>query len=113
VPLVDERTYKRVQELLEKRRTWPPKPDDEVIDKLKRLLAQKGELSHRIIKKARGLFEPRTYYTRYGSYLKVYEMVGYKVPPERLKSHRRAMNGRLCAKNSYKTYVGIFLTIYD
>lgn len=88
-PIVDERTFKRAQKILDKRRT-AMQPDDVVLAKVKKVLADKGELSYRIIKKARGLFEPGHYYVRYGSYLKLYELVGYKPPPLRLKSQRRA-----------------------
>ena len=94
-PLIDDTTFKLAQKHIEKRRTRPPKPDDEVIEQLRRLLARKGRLSHHVIKKAKGLFEPRTYYSRFGSYLNVYKMVGYQIPPERLKSYRRATNGRV------------------
>ena len=94
-PLVAMSTYKRVQKILDARNKRNVKPDAEVIGRLKGLLAKKGKLSHKIIEKAKGVFDPHTYYLRYGSYLKVYEMAGYKPAPEVLKSHRRAMNARL------------------
>jgi DNA invertase Pin-like site-specific DNA recombinase len=99
VPLVDSRTFDRAQKMLARRRTWPARSDEEVIGQLRRLLARKGELSHKIMKAARGLYEPRTYYSRYGSYLKLYELVGYEVPKERLRSYKRAMNARLLRAN--------------
>ena len=88
-PIVDDRTFKFAQKMLDKRRTVM-QSDNVVLAKVKKLLANKGELSHSIIKKARGLFRPGQYYIRYGSYFKLYELVGYKPPPLRVKSQRRA-----------------------
>jgi DNA invertase Pin-like site-specific DNA recombinase len=88
-PIVDHRTFQLAQEMLDKRRRVM-QPDNVVLAKVKKLLAAKGELSYSLIKKARGLFHPGQYYVRYGSYFKLYELVGYKPPPGRLKSQCRA-----------------------
>jgi DNA invertase Pin-like site-specific DNA recombinase len=83
VPIVDEALFEQAQGALEKRRSKPlRKSDKEIIDRLKRVLEREGKLSGRIIAKSRGLFAPRAYYRRFGSYLKVYQLAGYTPPPK-------------------------------
>ncbi|HEY6182510.1 MAG TPA: recombinase family protein [Terriglobales bacterium] len=97
-PIVDDRTFKDAQKMLDKRRTVT-QPDEVVLAKIKKLLTDKGELSYSIVKKSRGLFHPGQYYVRYGSYFKLYELLGYKPPAVRLKSQCRARVVRAVRKS--------------
>jgi DNA invertase Pin-like site-specific DNA recombinase len=82
-PIVDEATFERAQRVIEARSNRPPKSDEEIIKSLKRVLAREGRLSESIIRSSRGLLKPRVLYNRFGSFLKLYELVGH-VPPERM-----------------------------
>jgi DNA invertase Pin-like site-specific DNA recombinase len=70
VPIVDEATFQRAQEILLKRKTYPRRSDEELLEKLKRVLDRHGELSERIISRSRGVFHQRTYWKRFGSLLR-------------------------------------------
>jgi DNA invertase Pin-like site-specific DNA recombinase len=76
-PVVDEATFERAQRVIEGRSNRPPKTDQEIIENLKRVLLREGRLSESIIRRSRGLLKPRVLYNRFGSYLKLYALVGH------------------------------------
>jgi len=75
-PIVDKATFDRVQEMLPRNvdRQWS---DAEILRKLKRLLATKGRLSEAIILKARGTPAIGTLHRHFGSYQRMYSLIGY------------------------------------
>ena len=74
--IVDWKLFERVQAVIKKRRA--PKTDQELLCKVKRLLAAKGALSADIIDKAKGVSQPSTYKAHFGSLKRVYDLVGYR-----------------------------------
>lgn len=77
--IVDRKTFEMAQAALPKRENslWS---DDEMLKKLRRLLATKGRLSLSLIEKARGMPCTTTLYYRFGSYRNMYRQVGISVP---------------------------------
>jgi DNA invertase Pin-like site-specific DNA recombinase len=84
VPIVDDGTFQRAQQLIEKRRGL--RTDKELLDHLRRLLAKKGRLTAKIINSARGMCDWKTYSSHFGSLPKAYELVGYALSPEAKKA---------------------------
>jgi hypothetical protein len=58
-------------------RSWS---NDEMLKKLRCLLAAKGRLSETLIRKARGMPGSTTLHKHFGSYRQMYEMIGYRPP---------------------------------
>jgi hypothetical protein len=79
--LVDERTFDQAQAMLPRQadRCWT---DNEILNRLKRLLKAKGRLSERLILKARGMPSTSTMHEHFGSFRQIYELVGYDLPAE-------------------------------
>ena len=77
--IIDQHTFDRLQARLPRNadRLWS---DQELLNKLKRLLAAKGRLSEKLILKARGMPSTRTLRKRFGSYREMYALVGYHPP---------------------------------
>jgi len=82
-PVVDEATFENAQRVIEGRSNRPLKSDEEIITNLKRVLAREGRLSESIIRRSRGLLKPRGLYNRFGSFLRLYELIGH-VPPDQM-----------------------------
>jgi DNA invertase Pin-like site-specific DNA recombinase len=78
-PIVDQDTFDRAQARLPRNadRLWS---DQEILNKLRRLLAAKGKLSETLILKARGMPSTHTLRRRFGSYEKIYALIGYHPP---------------------------------
>lgn len=96
-PIVDIKVFNRVQTFLQsiKPLAWT---DNELISRLKTLLAQKGKLTQQIIDQTPGMPSSASYYAHFGPLRRVYPLVGYK--PERgtfTKIFRRDQNERLRA----------------
>jgi DNA invertase Pin-like site-specific DNA recombinase len=74
--IVDQATFDRVQVMLPRNadRRWT---DTEILRKLRRLLAAKGRLSEGIILKARGMPSTSTLLNHFGTYRKMYALMGY------------------------------------
>jgi DNA invertase Pin-like site-specific DNA recombinase len=74
-PVVDHLTFLEAQRILQSRTN--NKTDEELLDALKRLLAQHGRLSLRLVKESPDVPSPSTYRLRFGSLRRAYELIGY------------------------------------
>ena len=84
-PIVDETMFQKAQKIILRRCTRPRRSDAELLAKLQRVLGKYGKLNERIINRSRGAYHERTYWKRFGSLLRAYELVGYKVSPRLAK----------------------------
>ena len=75
-PLVSTETYERAQRMLDERTI--NKSDAELLERLGRLLSRKHYLSEQLIDKSRQVPSMNTYYRRFGSLRKIYQLVGYE-----------------------------------
>lgn len=82
-PIVDQDTFDNAQSALPRRADslWS---DDEILSKLRRLLAAKGRLSERLIVRARGMPATSTLHNHLGSFRNAYKLIGYNAPEEDL-----------------------------
>src|SRR5260370_33583777 len=51
---------------------------------MRRVLAREGKITQTLLK-GRGIFDHRTYYQRFGSVMRAYELAGYLPPPRTIK----------------------------
>jgi DNA invertase Pin-like site-specific DNA recombinase len=81
VPIVDQDTFDRAQEALPRAGdySWS---DDEILRRVRRLLKVKGRLSENLLDAARGMPSLYTIYKHFGSYQRLYERVGYRIPSD-------------------------------
>lgn len=79
-PIVDEGTFSAAQQILEGR-TFN-QSDQDLLDKLRVLLASEGRLSLRLITGAEGVPSPSTYRLRFGSLRRAYQLIGYGRPDQ-------------------------------
>jgi DNA invertase Pin-like site-specific DNA recombinase len=107
-PVVDEATFEAAQRAIEGRSNRPPKSDQEIISKLKRVLAREGKLNTSIINRVRGLLKPRVLYNRFGSFLRLYELVGHVPPDEMLKGYMNRQRAWMLRKNLFQELVTVF-----
>jgi DNA invertase Pin-like site-specific DNA recombinase/DNA-binding winged helix-turn-helix (wHTH) protein len=70
VPIVNQELFDQVQRQLQKRAKHPPKSDADLIRRMKKILERHGVLTHRLV--------GQRFYTRFGSLMKAYELVGYQ-----------------------------------
>jgi len=77
VPIVSQELFDEAQRRLRKRGKHPPKSDADLIRRLKKILERHGKLTHSLV--------GQRYYTRFGSLMKAYELVGYQPRPKVLK----------------------------
>jgi len=80
VPIIDRETFDRTQA------TRPQKSDslwsdEEILKKLRRLLASKGYLSESLILRTPGMPAIDTLRRHFGTYRQLYKAVGYQLPP--------------------------------
>ena len=80
VPIVDRDMFDRVQRLIKKRGAHPERTDAYFIQGMKRVLAREGKLTKRILE--RKFTFSHTYYKRFGSVTRAYELAGF-LPPSR------------------------------
>jgi DNA invertase Pin-like site-specific DNA recombinase len=82
-PIVDQETFGRVQVTLPTTadQLWS---DDEILARLRRLLAKKGRLSEELIKNARGMPAISTLHRHLGSYEQIYKKVGFQYDPQNI-----------------------------
>jgi DNA invertase Pin-like site-specific DNA recombinase/DNA-binding winged helix-turn-helix (wHTH) protein len=106
VPIVSRDVFDLVQQLLKKRGTPPRKSDAQIIQGMKKLLARKGQLTHRILKQ-KGILG-WGYYKRFGSIMKAYEIAGYHPPLRTVKLSEAQMQMRLLRKGLYLRLKQIF-----
>ncbi|MFZ0796649.1 MAG: recombinase family protein [Terriglobales bacterium] len=78
-PIVDQETFDRTQAALPRRSDslWS---DEEILKKLRRLLASKGYLSESLILKTSGMPATDTLHSHFGTYRQLYKAVGYELP---------------------------------
>jgi DNA invertase Pin-like site-specific DNA recombinase len=79
-PIVDDPTFVEAQRILESRTI--NKTDKELLDALKRLLAQEGRLSLKLVKESPDVPSPSTYRLRFGSLRHAYDLIGYGRPDQ-------------------------------
>jgi DNA invertase Pin-like site-specific DNA recombinase/DNA-binding winged helix-turn-helix (wHTH) protein len=106
-PIVDRLTFDRAQELIQKRSTRPKKTDVDLIRAMKRVLAQKGKLSQRLLS-GKGILDHRTYRLRFGSVMKAYELAGYQLPAATMKSSQSQRQIMLLRANLYARLKQLF-----
>jgi len=83
VSIVNRDVFDRVQKLIKGRGAPPERPDAYFIQGMRRLLDREGKLTQRLLKRKR-IFA-HTYYKRFGSALRAYELAGYVPPPTTVK----------------------------
>ncbi|MGO9516750.1 MAG: recombinase family protein [Candidatus Korobacteraceae bacterium] len=78
--IIDLETFDRTQAAMPRRSDslWS---DEEILKKLRRLLASKGYLSESLILRTRGMPATSTLHKHFGNYRQLYEAVGYQLPP--------------------------------
>lgn len=83
-PIIDGGTFAAAQRTLKNSRTAPASPEA-MLAALKRLLAKKGQLTAGMIDKSRALCGSGTYFRRFGSLLRAYELAGFKPSSSRVE----------------------------
>ncbi|HTA25976.1 MAG TPA: recombinase family protein [Terriglobales bacterium] len=81
-PVVDRVTFEKAQAILERRTT--EKSDAELLDGLRRILAEKGQLSATIISRSPQIPCVSVYSHRFGGLLKAYDLIGYQAAAQDL-----------------------------
>ncbi|MGO9517829.1 MAG: recombinase family protein [Candidatus Korobacteraceae bacterium] len=78
--IIDQSTFDLAQAALPRRSDslWS---DEEILRKLRRLLASKGYLSESLILKTSGMPAAGTLHSHFGTYRQLYKAVGYQLPP--------------------------------
>ncbi|MGY8679789.1 recombinase family protein [Bradyrhizobium sp. UFLA05-153] len=75
-PIVDQDVFLRAKKILEESRVYIS--EEEMLTRLRKVLAKKGSLSIKIIDSAPGLPSSSTYAKHFGTLQNVYRMIGYK-----------------------------------
>jgi hypothetical protein len=80
-PIVDRETFDRAQACFPRKAdlTWS---DEEILQRVRRLLKSKGRLSETLLLKARGMPATATILNHFGTYRQLYERVGYHLEAE-------------------------------
>jgi len=100
VPIVSQELFDQVQRQLRKRGKHPPKSDADLIRRMKKILERHGMLTHRLV--------GQRYYTRFGSLMKAYELVGYQPRPKVLKRNETERKMRHLRKGLYAKLKDLF-----
>jgi DNA invertase Pin-like site-specific DNA recombinase/DNA-binding winged helix-turn-helix (wHTH) protein len=79
-PIVDRDIFNSAQRLLERSAKRRNRSDACYMRGMKRVLAREGKLTQRLLKQNR-IFDYKTYYKRFGSITKAYELAGYRLSP--------------------------------
>ncbi len=77
-PIIDQRTFDRVQFVRKKRLEKPT--DEEILRRLKVLLRTKGKLTEKLIANTRNMPTLSTYRWRFGTWRQLYKQIGYDAP---------------------------------
>ena len=77
-PIVDEATFAQAQQVLEARTS--NRSNEELLQKLRALLALEGRLSHKLVHDSLLTPSPSTYRGRFGSLAEAYRLIGYWNP---------------------------------
>jgi hypothetical protein len=80
-PIVDKETFDRAQASFPRKAdlTWS---DEEILQRVRRLLKTKGRLSETLLLKAAGMPATATIHKHFGTYRQLYERVGYHLEAE-------------------------------
>jgi DNA-binding winged helix-turn-helix (wHTH) protein len=100
VPVVNQELFDQVQKQLRKRGKQPPKSDADLIRRMKKILERHGMLTHRLV--------GQRYYTRFGSLMKAYELVGYQPRPKVLKRNETERKMRHLREGLYAKLKSLF-----
>jgi DNA invertase Pin-like site-specific DNA recombinase len=79
-PIIDHATFFEAQRILQRRTI--NKSDEDLLDSLRALLAEKRRLSLSLIKNSKDVPSPSTYRQRFGSLKRAYELIGYGRPDQ-------------------------------
>jgi DNA invertase Pin-like site-specific DNA recombinase len=74
-PVVDYSIFVEAQQILQSRTI--NRTDEELLEALKRLLAEQGRLSLKLVKESPNVPSPSTYRLRFGSLRRAYQLIGY------------------------------------
>ena len=74
-PIVSADLFQKAQEILSVR--THPLSDEELLDRLRQLLAEKGYLANSLLDEVRSMPSRTTYFDRFGGLLKAYKLIGY------------------------------------
>ena len=77
VPIVERGIFERAQQFLRKRALQRKKTDAYLIQAMKKVFAREGKITQRLLQK-KCAFDYTTYYKRFGSITKAYELVSYR-----------------------------------
>lgn len=99
-PIVTQEAFDQVQRQLRKRGKHPPKSDADLIQRMKKILKKHGRLTHRLV--------GQRYYTRFGSLMKAYELVGYQPRPKILKRNKTEQKMRHLREELYAKIKKLF-----
>ncbi len=100
VPIVSPELFEQVQRQLRKRGKHPPKSRADLIRRMKKILEKHGKLSHSLI--------GQRYYTRFGSLMNAYKLVGYKPRPKVLKWNETFAKMQQLRQSLYVTLKALF-----
>ena len=100
VPIVGQELFDQVQKQLRKRGKHPPKSDADLIRRMKKILERHGVLTHRLV--------GQRYYTRFGSLVKAYELVGYRPRPKVLTRNETERKMRQLREKLYAKLKNLF-----
>jgi DNA invertase Pin-like site-specific DNA recombinase len=78
--IVSQSAFNKAQLRVQQGSHWS---DQELLQKLRQLLARKGDLSERLIGKSRGMPALATYYRRFGTFEGIYKRAGFAPAPGR------------------------------
>jgi hypothetical protein len=98
--IVDTATFAEAQSILESRTV--NQLDDDMLNRLRKLLSVKRRLSLRLIESDLDTPSPSTYRSRFGSLRRAYELIGYGKPeqfgPVDLRARTMALRGQVMAE---------------
>jgi DNA invertase Pin-like site-specific DNA recombinase/DNA-binding winged helix-turn-helix (wHTH) protein len=100
LPIVNQELFDQVQRQLRKRGKHPPKCDADLIRRMKKILERHGMLTHRLV--------GQRYYSRFGSLMKAYELVGYQPRPKVLKRNDTERKMRHLREGLYAKLKSLF-----
>ena len=100
VPIINQELFDQVQMQLRRRGKHPPKADADLIRRMKKILERHGMLTHRLV--------GQRYYTRFGSLMKAYELVGYQPRPKVLKRNDTERKMRNLREGLYAELKSLF-----
>jgi DNA invertase Pin-like site-specific DNA recombinase len=105
MPIVDEETFDRAQAGLPVLRRWS---DEEILERIRRLLKTKGRLSETILRNARGMPCTGTLHNHFGTYRQLYEKVGYLMGAEDIHNGTQSERSMKLRQNLVSTIKELF-----